>query len=231
MNFKGLIRILVAVFIFGSSFYANAGIITIGSLTLDQANDTYVKDSLNGLEWLRWDEVNTLNYSQLTTQLESGGTYDGWRIARNADANLFVDALFNGWHGDTCNSTSILEICWENSPSSGPISDFSMMMGNGYGTDTWNYAWFLSDNNLATEVGYIELYSSANDDAPTRVRKNNEWSTISNSDAFSATGSNAANSIGFMLVREAQDVPEPSTLAIFALGMIGLASRRFKKQS
>jgi hypothetical protein len=26
------------------------------------------------------------------------------------------------------------------------------------------------------------------------------------------------------------DVPEPSTLAIFALGMIGLASRRFKKQ-
>ena len=26
-------------------------------------------------------------------------------------------------------------------------------------------------------------------------------------------------------------VPEPSTLAIFALGMIGLASRRFKKQS
>jgi hypothetical protein len=27
------------------------------------------------------------------------------------------------------------------------------------------------------------------------------------------------------------EVPEPSTLAIFALGMIGLASRRFKKQS
>jgi hypothetical protein len=29
----------------------------------------------------------------------------------------------------------------------------------------------------------------------------------------------------------AMPVPEPSTLAIFALGMIGLASRRFKKQS
>jgi hypothetical protein len=27
------------------------------------------------------------------------------------------------------------------------------------------------------------------------------------------------------------DVPEPSTLAIFALGLIGLASHRFKKQS
>jgi len=30
---------------------------------------------------------------------------------------------------------------------------------------------------------------------------------------------------------ESNEVPEPSTLAIFALGMIGLASRRFKKQS
>jgi len=29
----------------------------------------------------------------------------------------------------------------------------------------------------------------------------------------------------------AQAVPEPSTLAIFALGLMGLASRRFKKQA
>jgi hypothetical protein len=32
-------------------------------------------------------------------------------------------------------------------------------------------------------------------------------------------------------VSDSTEVPEPSTLAIFALGMIGLASRRFKKQS
>jgi hypothetical protein len=32
-------------------------------------------------------------------------------------------------------------------------------------------------------------------------------------------------------VKALTSVPEPSTLAIFALGMIGLASRRFKKQS
>jgi len=36
---------------------------------------------------------------------------------------------------------------------------------------------------------------------------------------------------GSIIGRTATDVPEPSTLAIFALGMIGLASRRFKKQS
>jgi hypothetical protein len=36
--------------------------------------------------------------------------------------------------------------------------------------------------------------------------------------------------IGFRIDATAASVPEPSTLAIFALGMIGLASRRFKKQ-
>ena len=36
----------------------------------------------------------------------------------------------------------------------------------------------------------------------------------------------------FVFVEEqSSDIPEPSTLAIFALGMIGLASRRFKKKS
>jgi hypothetical protein len=35
---------------------------------------------------------------------------------------------------------------------------------------------------------------------------------------------------GFVLIKST-DVPEPSTLAIFALGIMGLAARRFKKQS
>ena len=36
---------------------------------------------------------------------------------------------------------------------------------------------------------------------------------------------------GFTEDKSPSTVPEPSTLAIFALGLIGLASRRFKKQS
>jgi len=42
------------------------------------------------------------------------------------------------------------------------------------------------------------------------------------------------NFAGFVMIKDdtqTNSVPEPSTLAIFALGMIGLASRRFKKQS
>jgi hypothetical protein len=45
------------------------------------------------------------------------------------------------------------------------------------------------------------------------------------------TGGNDVDFYRFEVNSVAQSVPEPSTLAIFALGMIGLASRRFKKQS
>ena len=41
----------------------------------------------------------------------------------------------------------------------------------------------------------------------------------------------ASNNWGAEFAMSSTSVPEPSTLAIFALGMIGLASRRFKKQS
>ena len=39
------------------------------------------------------------------------------------------------------------------------------------------------------------------------------------------------NNVYFSAAITATDVPEPSTLAIFALGLMGLVSRRFKKQA
>ena len=37
--------------------------------------------------------------------------------------------------------------------------------------------------------------------------------------------------IAYERTGNSQEVPEPSTLAIFALGIMGLAARRFKKQA
>ena len=49
-------------------------------------------------------------------------------------------------------------------------------------------------------------------------------------DNLSVTDESQASLIGTW-ERVVQDVPEPSTLAIFALGLMGLASRRFMKKS
>jgi hypothetical protein len=56
-----------------------------------------------------------------------------------------------------------------------------------------------------------------------------------NHDSYTNLNYYQANSFtqwaGFILVKDEVNVPEPSTLAIFALGIMGLASRRFKKQA
>ena len=53
--------------------------------------------------------------------------------------------------------------------------------------------------------------------------------TINMSNTHSHAGSYSINISG-PVVTNATNVPEPSTLVIFALGIMGLASRRFKKQ-
>ena len=61
----------------------------------------------------------------------------------------------------------------------------------------------------------------------------NHNSNYSGGEAFSSyNGSNLIfRDVDRIFHADLTAVPEPSTLAIFALGMIGLASRRFKKQS
>ena len=56
----------------------------------------------------------------------------------------------------------------------------------------------------------------------------NQYETINDP---SITIDTAEDYVSTMLIKKSEitDVPEPSTLAILALGMIGLASRRFKK--
>lgn len=52
-----------------------------------------------------------------------------------------------------------------------------------------------------------------------------------NVDSVKFTTTTAGSGISVDNINVIQKVPEPTTLAIFALGMIGLVSRRFKKQS
>ncbi len=54
------------------------------------------------------------------------------------------------------------------------------------------------------------------------------WDSTVN-DYVGVTDANAIRTPVWMVKKV--DVPEPSTLAIFALGLMGLASRRFKKQA
>jgi hypothetical protein len=223
VNTKMLKAAFAGLILFVSGF-ANAGVITIGGLTLENVGDNYVTDHVNNVDYLRWDLVKNFKYNELLTALQPGNTYFGWKIASNGEANDFVNALLDG--SSSCDS--IVENLFQFCTFPFSYTNFAELMGGFEDEDApLNAAFFLSDNGMLDEVGAV-IVSGYRDGY---VGKYNEFDSIANSDSFSPGGSESDTPYGFLLYRDAAEVHEPSTLAILALAMIGLASRRFKKQS
>jgi hypothetical protein len=83
--------------------------------------------------------------------------------------------------------------------------------GNLFGTAVYKYR-----NNSSFTIG--------------AAQSNGDWGWSGKIDDVQVYNT-ALDAAGIQASMSITEVPEPSTLAIFALGMIGLASRRFKKQS
>ena len=90
---KSLKKALAGVFLL-LSYSLQAAPISVNNLSWSgDSTDTIIQDSLNDREWLRWDVLADLNYSETLSALGSGSAYEGWKVATEADAFLFVDAL------------------------------------------------------------------------------------------------------------------------------------------
>jgi hypothetical protein len=158
---------------------------------------------VNGIDWLDW--TTTLGM----TESAALGVNVGWRGATEAEMELLMNAMFPTTFVFDANGINNTDV------------------GNAYPTEMSRFLELFgatdNGNTYATAVGsglvgfdssaYAGLYSD----------------TSPREQVYASVGY-SANWNGVALVRSA-DVPEPSTLAIFALGMIGLASRRFKKQA
>ncbi len=186
-------------------FVFSATAATIGSLTYDEsiAGNEVITDSLNNLEWLRWDVFLGLDYADTVAAISTGGAYDGWSIAGNNQAQQFVDAIFG-----TNNCTASNTLICGNSLSLGQVT------GNNYTVSSANYAFFLSDNGTGQEVGFLGLVNSS-------FSKSNEWGSIVFADSKT---SGSVTAIPWLLYRNAQGavVPESSSIFIFAIGLLGL---------
>ncbi|MCP3865544.1 MAG: PEP-CTERM sorting domain-containing protein [Aestuariibacter sp.] len=217
-----------------------AGLITYGDYTLDE-DTNIVTNTVTGLEWLQWDETTGTSISTALSTIATTFDGGGWELASNTQmAGLFDDFGF---------SSTVLD--QSNPITSGPFTPntdetaydiFITLLGTTFFCDTScsdNYA----SGSLAFERTQALYGSDADGDDLYKVALvQSDFLAYSTSlgtwleQGYTAELSNDAFSPqttflswGVALVRS-DDVPvpapAPSTLAIFALGILGLGVRR-----
>jgi hypothetical protein len=215
MKLKFLKTALVSLALSVSSL-ANAGLIEQRDwLATDDM--VYVEDT--GLEWLNINYSVGSTYNSLSSRLAVNGDLEGFRIAT-------TDEVYNMFSAFGLDNLSYL---YSGTPTANDqiLADY-FIASLGEGISQWN-TYYYGSINLAynTTTGKYDrkgLYYYNN-----QANLYNETFPEACCNGYSANQSNPYQ--GVYLVKNATSVPEPSTLAILALGMIGLASRRFKKQS
>jgi hypothetical protein len=193
----------------------------------------------NNNEYLDLGETTGLSELALNSLLSQGG-YEGYAIASRTKATeLFtefhsvVQGTFsgNGWYGFQHLTTGFgFEMSqWLRG---GPVNAVNGNVNsvNGQGAIYINrkyskHVLFGNDLSGQYDSGFVNLYDAVN------AGNANAAYSISGTNVGTSNGSSAPSKGSVWVVSRSLAVPEPSTLAIFALGMIGLASRRFKKQT
>jgi len=209
--------------------------ITQAGLIIDTDNDSFI-DASTGIEWMDFGVNNIYSYQYVAENIGVNQEYFGWSLATEQQVlELWVNAFFGlgADENDMRLGSSRQYLVVDATPISSQLGqrtvfdDIFDVMG-------FNVSYklpFVSDSKTA--LGYFENssgglsyanYTNNEIQGVDRVMVDGRGKYFSDK----ITGESISQST--MLVRSALSVPEPSTLAIFAIGIIGLASRRFKKQ-
>ncbi|MGB1261877.1 MAG: PEP-CTERM sorting domain-containing protein [Cognaticolwellia sp.] len=210
------LKIILANFLLAVTSFANAGLITVndttevGVLTLDESFTSFY-DYRNSSAHTGYEKEATavmfLAESQgdlaLFTLLDAGGTN---HTRRSAELIISDFDLSNVLLVDEASESTNMGFSWSWVKCC---------------TDGMIYQ-IIDKDNFDIDFEFSEVVGLANFEFLSFSSNTQLPDVISVSNSFSIQS--GQNSL------QIQSVPEPSTLAILALGIIGLASRRFKKQ-
>ena len=224
---------LTGLFLTINSFAANAGLITLG-------------DSLSGGVVDGWQAIMVINENDAYTNASGGAelvTVESFNFTvginrgqvtpfivkiNNATTNDFTIMAIGETRYSSIDYDSIGDFSFDFSSA---LSQFTLAAGDIIAPG------FLDADINGNSAGSVIPFTPGNSLFLTGGGGNNGSGNLSqglgNAPTFGAY--TFVNGLGrnysYNVSVDVQNIPEPSTLAIFALGMIGLASRRFKKKS
>lgn len=206
MNIK-MLKAAVAGLILSISGFANAGLITTsyGSNNSGSTGGAIYFDlttNLNNLSITGFD-INTSgvsSFNDFQVWLLTGTTSQG-----NEDSLSWIQVATGSGTGAGLNNATTVTLSNSFFLSSNTLYGFSLVADSSFGHNYTNGSG--SNQNYSNTDLSLALGSATNVPFTGQVYSPRVWN----------------GSISY-------DVPEPSTLAIFALGIMGLAARRFKKQ-
>jgi len=210
------------------SFISTAGIIT------DTSNDSFI-DETTGFEWMDFGVNNTYTYNEVSSLLNIGDEFEGWRIADEDDiAELMTNAFLGlGASDENPNyyGTDMLRIRDGKGANGSVLSAIFDTMGvnvvNRRGTkyeSEASYGLFESSNGL----GLIENYEFTGSSRDYAFDDQAQFRTTVN---FDVLADSTTIIYSTMLIKNeitSAQVPEPTTLVIFAVGVLALLRFRSK---
>lgn len=207
------INTAVAVVMLIAMCFAN---VSNAGLIIDTNNNSFIDQTTN-LEWMDFGMNDNHTYTEVVSLLDT--TYAGWSLASESEV---LELWYNAFAGKgTPYDNGLLKSHEYVHYTNGDLNDLSFLENfENMGCEIANQCSVLSVfEDSGGGMSRIIFGNVPGIGQTTTVEgKGLAWESMRN------------QRLNTMLVRSAS-VPEPSTLAIFALGVLGLTSRRFTKGS
>lgn len=189
-------------------------------------NDSFTTDTETGLDWLDVTGTTNLSINYVRSQMEIGGAFEGWQYASRVQIGEFWNhAGGNGEYSIESVKNSVWSV-----ENNGLFNRLSPLWGTTYGTTLDGYI-------AVATADRVSPLSTTNFDM--RMAMLLDWSQYKESATMDRTDmlwhmhlDGIYEREGHALIRVSSAVPEPTSISLFAIGLLGIfaVKKRIRKK-